>query len=441
MKQPQILPRTGRKTCGFIAIAMAASAILSAMHLRADETDWPQWRGPARDGHAAPHALLQSWPEGGPKLLWSYKQAGLGYSTVSVSDGRVFTMGQRGTETFALCLDPKSGEELWAVGFDRGSESEDYSTGWGGGPRSSPTVDGQFVYFLSDLGELACLKATDGSKVWSVNLVRDFGGKIPQWGYSESVLIDGDRVVCTPGGTNFMVALDKKTGAQVWGSKDFEEGAQYVSIMKTIVRDIPIYITGCKSGLLAFHAQTGALQFQSPTTGNPTAVIPTPIVRGNEVYHSSAYNAGNTLLSLDATDDQVTMTEIYHFAKENMENHHGGYVYHEGTIFGFSKALRGVWMAQDWKLGEVLWTENVGTSRSGSIVMADGRLYCYDDTDGICYLVEPSQTQWKLVGQVQLPEQTASNRGRGAIWAHPVIANGLLFIRDQELIYAFDIGR
>jgi outer membrane protein assembly factor BamB len=297
------------------------------------------------------------------------------------------------------------------------------------------------VYVLSDLGELACLKATNGAKVWSTNFVKDLGGSVPQWGYSESVLIDGDRVVGTPGGENFMVAFDKKSGERVWTSKGFVDGAQYVSIMKANIGGVPIYVTACKPGLVAFHAETGELQFTSPKTGNRTAVIPTPIVQGNEIYHSSAYKAGNSLLKLTAAGGKVSMEQVYHFDKESMENHHGGYVLHDGTIFGFSNAMRGLWMAQDWKSGQILWSKKVGNGRSGSIAMADGLLYCYDDADGTCYLVKPSKEGWEELGKVKLPEQTSSDRGQGAIWAHPIIANKTLFIRDQELIYAFDIGR
>jgi outer membrane protein assembly factor BamB len=410
-------------------------------NVHADDGDWPQWRGPARDGHAASQSLLKTWPEGGPKLKWSYKSAGLGYSTVSVSNGRLFTMGQRGDDCVAICLDAASGKELWVQRIDRGTKKDDYLTSWGGGPRSSPVVDGALVYFLSDLGELACLKAADGSKVWSVNFVKDLGGKVPQWGYSESVLIDGGRVVGTPGGENFMVAFDKKSGERVWSSKGFDSGAEYVSIMKAEIGGVPIYVTACKPGLVAFHSETGELQFTSPKTGNRTAVIPTPIVQGNELYHSSAYKAGNSLLKLSAANNKVSMEEVYHFDKESMENHHGGYVLHDGTIFGFSNALRGVWMAQDWKSGQILWSKKVGKARSGSIAMADGLLYCYDDAEGACYLVKPSKEGWEELGKVNLPEQTSADRGQGAIWAHPIIANKTLLIRDQELIYAFDIGR
>ncbi len=423
---------------GCVAVLCALGAINTVI---AEDSDWSQWRGPARDGQAAPQKLLKSWPEGGPKLKWSYKQAGLGYSTPTVSNGRLYTIGQRGDDCLAICINASTGEEIWSQRIDRGTKKGDYLTEWGGGPRSSPTIDGELAYFLSDLGEFACLKTSDGSKVWSINLVSDLGGKVPQWGYSESPFIDGNRVLATPGGENFMIAFDKKSGERVWSSKGFSDGAQYVSIMKATVGGIPLYVTACKPGLVAFHAETGELQFTSKTTGNNVAVIPTPIILGDEIYHSSAYKAGNTLLKLTAAGGKVDMEQVYHFDKESMENHHGGYVLHDGTIFGFSNALRGVWMAQDWKSGNVLWSKKVGNGRSGSITMADGLLYCYDDADGVCYLAEPSKEGWKELGQVKLPEQTSTDRGRGAIWAHPIVANGTLIIRDQELIYAFDIAQ
>lgn len=407
----------------------------------ADDGDWAQWRGPARDGIAAEQNLLKSWPEGGPKLAWKYESAGLGYSSSAVSNGRLYTMGQRGADTLAICLDAKTGKELWGQKIGPGTQSNDYLTGWGGGPRSTPTVDGTHAYFLTDLGDLACLSVADGSVVWSKNLIKDFGGGIPQWGYSESVLIDGDNLICTPGGKTFLVGLNKKTGEKVYESKGFEDASQYVSIMKTNVGQTPIYITAAKSGMVAFDAKTGEHQFTSPTTGNKTAVIPTPIIVGDQVYHSSGYKAGNTLVKLSSQGGKVTADEIYHFDKESMENHHGGYVLNDGTIYGFTSALRGAWVAQDLKTGSILWNHKTGKTRSGSIAMADGMLYCYDDSEGVCYLVAPSRDDWQEKGSVKLPSEWSGDRQRGAIWAHPVIAGQKLIIRDQDLIYAFDIAR
>ena len=245
----------------------------------------------------------------------------------------------------------------------------------------------------------------------------------------------------TPGGANFIVGLNKKTGERVYGSQGFNDVAQYVSIMKTTIGDVPIYVTATKSGLVAFSATDGSLQFTSPKTGNKVAVIPTPIIAGNQIYHSSAYGAGNTLLTVSAEGGAVKFEENYHFAKESMENHHGGYILNEGTIYGFTNARRGVWIAQDLKTGEVLWNKKTGNAKSGSIAFADGMLYCYDATDGVCYLVQPSRDDWQEKGSVKLPEPWAGDRQRGEIWAHPIIAGQKLIIRDQEYIYAFDIAR
>ena len=198
-------------------------------------------------------------------------------------------------------------------------------------------------------------------------------------------------------------------------------------------------MTATKPGLIGIHAETGEELFNVPKTGNPTAVIPTPIVSGNRIYHSSGYGAGNVAIDIKVENGKLIAETVYAKNKESMENHHGGYVLHEGTIFGFSRAFRGVWMAQDLKTGDVLWSKKVGSGKSGSIGFADGMLYCYDDGDGICYLAKPSKTGWEPAGQVKLPEITAMDRKKGAIWAHPVIADQKLFIRDQEKLFAFDI--
>ena len=400
--------------------------------------NWPQWRGPNRDGHAAPQSLLKSWPEQGPKLAWKFGENGSGYSSVTVSDGQVFTLGKINDRAVAVCLNSNTGAKIWTKDFGSGVVSESYNADWGDGPRSSPTVDGEFVYCLSDLGTLACLDRRSGSIVWSKDFVKDFGGKVPYWGYSESILIDGDKVIATPGGSTFVVGLDKKTGEKVWESKCSYE-AQYVSIIKANFGEVPIYLTATKPGLIGIHAETGEELFNGPKTGNPTAVIPTPIVSGNRIYHSSGYGAGNVAIDIKVENGKLIAETVYAKNKESMENHHGGYVLHEGTIFGFSRAFRGVWMAQDLKTGDVLWSKKVGSGKSGSIGFADGMLYCYDDGDGICYLAKPSKTGWEPAGQVKLPEITAMDRKKGAIWAHPVIADQKLFIRDQEKLFAFDI--
>jgi hypothetical protein len=408
----------------------------------AGDADWPQWRGPNRDGHAAPQQLLQQWPAGGPKIKWEFRGAGVGYSAFSIADGRLYTMGAQEDGSYAICIDAASGNKIWDTRIGRASASTDYTHKWGGGPRSTPTIDGDFIYALSDVGVLACLTAADGKVVWSVDFVAKYKATIPKWGFSESVLIDGDRVIATPGGTEFMVGFDKKSGKKVWASEGFNDDAQYVSPIKHTVGDVSFYVTATKSGLCAFDTETGKLLFQNAATGNITAVIPTPVVHENLLYHTSAYGAGNVLLRLTAGENRTLKAEsLYQLSTKSMQNHHGGVVLVDGVIYGLSNSGGGTWMAQDLQSGDTLWEERMRPNRSGSIAFADGRLYCYNDEEASLFLVEPSRDAFKKVGELKLPETTKIDRGSGAIWAHPVIANGTLYLRDQDLIFAFDIAR
>ncbi len=423
------------------AISVFVCLLFGSMVVAADG-DWPQWRGPQRDGHAASQSLLQNWPEGGPRLKWSFDAAGRGYSSAAVADGRLFTMGARDGQCWVICLDAAKGEKLWETSIGRDSKDDDYLHGWGGGPRSTPTVDGDSLYAISDVGALAKLDLQNGEVRWSVDFLSFPGAEIPKWGFSESPLIDGDRVVVTPGGENFMVALSKGTGEKVWSSQGLNETAQYVSIMKHTFADVPFYTTACKSGLYGFHAETGEQLFQTPVTGNGVAVIPTPIPDGKHLYHTSDYGAGNVLMELQVgAAGELSARQVYHIDNKSMQNHHGGVVLVDGVIYGFTKADGGQWMAQDLLSGDTLWSKKLRGNRSGSIAYADGRLYCYNDGDGSLYLVQPQRDDWQAVGMLTLPRQTSLDRGKGAIWAHPVIAGQTLFVRDQDLVYAYDIAR
>lgn len=404
-----------------------------------NETDWAQWRGPDRDGHAADQSLLKSWPEGGPKLKWTFSDSGVGYSSVAISDGFLYTMGSDKENCYVICVDAKTGTESWRQSISRAGVNGDYLGGWGVGPRSTPTIDGGQVFALSDVGTLACL-TLKGDITWSVDLVADYGGSIPKWGYSESPLIDGNRVVVTPGGDNFMIALDRKSGEKIWGSSGDTPVAEYVSVMKGRVGETDYYVTASTPGLLAFDCESGKQLFSDEATGNPTAVIPTPIITGDLLYHTSDYGAGNTLLKLSSNGEGIDTESVYALQGKTMLNHHGGVVLVDGTIYGFSKMNGGVWMAQDLESGDLLWNEKIGRNRSGSICYADGMLYCYNDKDGSVHLAEASRDGWSSKGSVTLPKQTDIPRDRGAIWAHPIVANQMLIIRDQDLIYAFDIA-
>lgn len=430
----------------FVARLLLIATLLSPTLAVAGDADWPQWRGPLRDGHAAEQALLESWPENGPRIKWQSDALGRGYSTAAVADGFLYTLGSDDTNCFAICLDAATGKAVWKTTIARASNRDDYNHGWGGGPRSTPTIDGDQVFVLSDIGNVVSLEKTTGEIQWQVDVVQAFSGKIPMWGYSESLLVDGDRVVVTPGEANFMVALDRTSGEKVWQSNDTNAPAHYVSPIKSAVGDRSFYVTASKPGLLAFDVQSGNPVFSDPSTGNGVAVIPTPIVKGDLVYHTSGYGSGNTLLELSPAKDAgagqggIDAKSVYHLSGKTMQNHHGGVVLVDGVIYGYTAANGGVWMAQDMMSGETLWEEKIGRDGSGSIAYADGRLYCYYDRDGSLFLVEPSRQGWQLKGQLKLPQETSLAREKGAIWAHPIIADGMLIIRDQDLMFAYDIA-
>lgn len=425
---------------GVACLSFLLSGVSQPLH--ADPTDWPQWRGAQRDGHAAPQMLAESWESRTPKLKWEASNLGTGYSSVSIVDRRLFTMGSNEQNCFTACYDSQTGKPIWRTNISRPGVGADYNRGWGGGPRSTPTVDGNQVFVLSDVGVVAALKRDSGDLLWKVDLVAEHGGGIPKWGYSESVLIDGQRVVVTAGGKKFMVALDRETGRLLWNSNGVDAVAHYVSTMKGSYAGTSYYVTASNIGVVGFDCQSGNQIFENTVTGNDIATVPTPILIGaDRIYHTSNYGAGNVLLKLTGRGDSIVANMVYHEDGKTMMNHHGGVVLVDGVIYGFTKSDGGVWMAQDLESGKTLWQEKLRGNRSGSIAYADGRLYCYNDGDGTVVLVQPDRNEWRPLGQIALPRETQIPRDRGAIWAHPVIANQTLFIRDQDLLFAFDIKR
>ena len=239
----------------------------------ADPTDWPQWRGMNRDGQAAPQMLAQTWPAPGPAVTWEASNLGRGYSSMSVADGCLFTMGADDESCFAVCLDSETGKQIWKTNVSRAGVGGDYNLGWGGGPRSTPTVNGDQIYVLSDVAVVAALKKDSGDVLWSVDLVKEYRGKIPKWGYSESILVDEQRIIVTPGGENFMVGLDLHTGRLLWKSRGYESTSHYVSVMKGSIGGVSYYVTASNKGIVAFDTSNGNILFENPTTGNDVATI------------------------------------------------------------------------------------------------------------------------------------------------------------------------
>jgi outer membrane protein assembly factor BamB len=421
--------------------------------------DWPQWRGPNRDDISKEKGLLKEWPKGGPKLLGVWKNAGLGFSGPAVIGNIVYTMGAGGPagkeQEYAVALDfsdPQKVKELWAVPL--GPMFTWKKNYWGDGPRSTPTVDGDFVYFLAAYGELACLKRGDGAVVWRKNLVKDFGGQVMEfvkdmnWGFCESPLIDGDRLICCPGGSKgWMLALNKKTGDKLWQTKDITEEATDSSTVVAEIGGVRQYINTAfkdeKGGLLGIEAATGkVLWFFKRDYDNSYAVCPTPVVKDDLVYITAGYNAGCNLVQVANSGGKFTPKDIYNAkARKLMKNDHGGVVLVDGYIYGYSDGLG--WVCQELKSGKELWSERNQLDGKGSLTCAEGMLYLLSDRGEAC-LIEASPKGWTEKGRFTLPELSPSHENRpthqsALVWTHPVVANGRLYLRDQELIYCYSV--
>ncbi len=402
-------------------LAIFAFALIGS----AQADDWPGWRGGNRSDVSQETGLLKSWPEGGPPRVWLSKKCGVGYSGFAVVGANVYTMGAYANDERLICLDAHTGDIRWrTVVTDSVLEN-----GWGDGPRGTPTVDCEHVYAMAGEGTLVCIKADKGDLVWKVNM-KDFGGRIPNWGYTESVLVDGDRVICTPGGGDgALVALNKLTGEKIWQSKEFTDLADYSSVIVVEHQGVRQYIQLTQKTLVGVAADDGRVLWTYSWPGR-TAVVPTPIFRDGKVYIASGYGVGCGLVKL--TEDSAE--EVYE--NKVMKNHHGGVILLGDHLYGYSDGVG--WVCQEFESGEQVWAEKNALGK-GAVGCADGLLYCVDESNGEVALVAASPDGWSEKGRFKLDPQSEYRSPRGKIWTHPTIANGKMYLRDQEIVYCFDI--
>ena len=399
-----------------------ATSLLTAS---AASGDWPQWRGPDRTDVSKETGLLKSWPEGGPARVWLFEGAGLGYAGPAISGGKLFTMGIREGSEWLIAVDAASGKELWAAKIGSVLKNN-----WGDGPRGTPTLDGANVYALGGQGSLICANVADGKVVWQKSM-KDFGGKTPGWGYTESVLIDGNKVVCTPGGgQGAVIALDKKTGDTLWQSKDFTDGAQYSSVIAANHNGARQLIQLTMQHVVGLNAADGKVLWTVDFPGK-TAVIPTPIFQDGQVYVTAGYGVGCLSFKVGA-DNAVTGL----YTNKVMKNHHGGAILVDGHVYGHSDGVG--WVCQNFKTGEEVWSEKNALGK-GAVTYADGMLYCLAENNGTVALVDASPKGWKERSRFKLDPQTTQRNPQGRIWTHPVIAGGRLYLRDQELLSCYDV--
>jgi outer membrane protein assembly factor BamB len=418
---------------------LLSAALMGGAALTLTAADWPQWRGPDRTGVSKETGLLKTWPKDGPPVAWTVKGCGKGFSSVAVAGGVIYGTGLKDGKEVLWARKEADGSELWATAFaDDGKPG-----GPSGGPNGAPVVDGAKVYALSSGGDLACLDAKGGKVAWTKSFKKDFGGRMMSgWGYSETPLIDGTKLICTPGGDKAaVVALNKDTGKELWKTEvKGGGGAGYASPIKAEVGGVPMYITllGKTGGIVAVHADTGKLLWQYAKIANGTANIPTVVARDDLVWCSTGYgDGGSALLKMKAEGKAgVGITEVKQYGSNELQNHHGGMVLVGDHVYFGNAHNQGHPACVEFKTGEVKYKETKGAAGGGgsaAVVFADGMLY-YRYQNGVVALVEATPKEMVLAASFK----EADRSGREC-WAHPVVANGKLILRDQDKLVCYTV--
>lgn len=389
---------------------------LTVQALAQSAAEWPQWRGANRDGISKETGLLKQWPADGPPLLWKATGAGRGYSTFSISNGRMYTMGLRGDREFIVAFDAATGKEVWAT--PHGSA---FRNDRGDGPRGTPTIDGDRIYALGGSGDLSAIEAKTGKLIWSKNVLKEFGGSNIRWGISESPLVMGNKLLVNAGGPGAsIVALNKTNGSVIWKSQSDEAGYSSAIPFQVNGTTQVVFFTGERA--VGLDPNDGKLLWDYAKPSNNVANVATPIVRANRVFISSDYGTGGGVVEIkpDNKAQEVWFTK-------DMRNHHSSSVLIGDYLYGFSSAIL---MAVKFDTGEIAWRDrSVG---KGSLVFADGHLYCFSE-NGVVGLVEATPTGYKEKGRFKIQQDSLPT------WTHPVVAGGRLYLRDQDTIYAYDV--
>jgi outer membrane protein assembly factor BamB len=387
----------------------------------ASSLDWPQWRGPERSGLSNDNGLLKQWPASGPPQVWSISNLGEGFGSLAIKGDRIYVQGTSGSASTVFCLNRADGRTVWSAAL-----GPKLNEGRGNGPRSTPTLDEDRVYVLTENGDLACLRARDGSPVWRKNILREFGGDNPHWLISESPLVDGNRLIVTPGGNGAgLVALDKMTGNVIWKTKELSDEAGYSSCIAGDLGGVRTIMNFTSRAAVGVRASDGKLMWTHTSPANGTANCTTPVFADNKVFFTSAYGTGGALLGLAAQNGEVKAQELY-FTKD-MQNHHGGVVLVNGYLYGFSNSIL---TCIEFATGKKMWqNRSVG---KGSLTFADGMLFLFSENN-VVGLAEATPSGYVEKGRFQVPEQGWPS------WAHPVVVGGKLYIRNQGTLTSYDV--
>jgi outer membrane protein assembly factor BamB len=422
-----------RTLLGLAALALAGAA-------RGD--DWPQWRGPNRDDVSKEKGLLQAWPKGGPALAWTFGDAGNGYGGPAVVGDRVYLLGSRKGEEMLIALDAKDGKEKWTAPIGKAWDFQ--GNNWSLGPNATPTVDGDLIYALGTQGLLVCADKA-GKEVWRRDLVKELAAEVTQdgggpqtygWGFSWSPLVDGDKLIVTPGGKQgLFAALNKKDGKTLWQSKDVTFACSYASPVVAEIGGVRQYVTLAQEGAVGVDAASGALLWTAkPKRAFKDMVCTTPIVHDGHVFVTGTQSNGE-LFKVSKDGGKFKAESVW--TTKALWNFHGGIVLLDKHLYGAHEARD--WKCLDFATGEAKWASPANGVGPGSLTCADGRLYLYSQQDGTIGLIEASPAGYKEHGQFPIPKASAIRKPSGKFWTHPVVANGVLYIRDQDLLFAFKV--
>jgi len=389
--------------------------------------DWPQWRGSERNGVSPETDLLKSWPEDGPSLVWSKEDLGKGFSSVSIAKGRLYITGIFDKEEKLTALD-LDGNIQWQTTYgpiweDSFSEA-----------RSTPTVDGDQIYVISGMGKLVCFEAALGKIKWSADTVEEFDGEYHSWGIAESPLIVDNKVICSPGGRKAsVVAFDKNSGELIWQTKTLSEMANYCSPALINRGGKKIIATQLEKSFVGINAEDGSVLWQDnyeDYQDDATDInIVTPIYYDGQIYVTSGYDDGGAMFDLSEDGTKVTRKWV----DQTLDVHHGGIVRVGDYIYGsnWDGNKDGNWVCLDWNSGKVMYEEK--WINKGSVITADGMLYCYEEKKGNLALVKANPEKFEKVSSFKVP------LGKGPHWGHPSISDGRLYVRHGDALMVYDI--
>jgi len=389
--------------------------------------EWPAFHGPGRTNKSVETDLIKEWPKDGPKLKWTAPGLGEGYSSVSVGGGLLYTAGMNGTQTYVFCFDldgkpvwKKPNGKTWTTTM---SHAVSYT-----GSRSTPTYDNGVIYHLGEMGRLTAFDAKTGEEIWHRELVQDFADEAPEYGYSESVLIDGDQLFVRPfGKKGFQVCLNKRNGDLIWTNTEVTGTPGYNSMVLDEFGSYRQIIGSSSNCFYSMDVRTGKLLWKVDVVNQRELNNTDAIVYNNYVFISSGYGKGSMLIKLKVSGKEIVPETVWQSAL--MDNHHGGVILHDGYLYGSGSNSKG-WFCLDFLTGEQMWK----TDGKGSITYADGMLYLLDER-GILKLVRATPDKFELSGEFKV-----TKGGEGMYWAHPVVCGGTLYIRHADKLYAYDIS-